>query len=147
MNIKKRPLCHYDKKTEMSVSTEIKSPKITSRIYLCPPEVTRRHNSCTFHCFLGHHLVNMGELRNKGSGHARVGITTGPTQRKGTARLVRHARCWGGGVGVPTYYRPLNSVFRDVTPHNLLFFLLSFSVFSSFNFLHFIQRFAFNVLL
>ena len=63
----------------------------------------------------------MRELRNKGSGHARVGETTGPAQREGTARLVRHAR-WGGvgggGVGgregVPTYYRPLNSVFRDV---------------------------------
>jgi hypothetical protein len=38
---------------------------ITSHIYLWSPEVTRRHHSCAFHCFLGHHLVNLGELRTK----------------------------------------------------------------------------------
>jgi hypothetical protein len=90
---------------KLSVSKEIKVMTITSHIYLWSPEVTRRHHSCTFHCFLGHHLVNMAEPRNKGSGHARGRSNWASTKTRNRSTWAPRAGCvyvcvGGGGTNI-----------------------------------------------
>jgi hypothetical protein len=140
---------NYNEKKNVSFNGN-KVMTITSHIYLWSPEVTRRHHSCAFHCFLGHHLVNMAEPRNKGSEHARGPSNWASTKTRNRSTWTPHARGGRGGRKGGTNILSRNELgiswrecllsWLTLLPSTIL------RVFHCFTYLSF-QRFAFIVLL